>query len=38
MTALLARGLLSGGDGRFERGAAGQDRLSAPGSDVDYRE
>ncbi len=33
MSALLQRGWLSGGDGLFAEG----DRLSAPGSDVDYR-
>ena len=37
MRALLERGLLAGGDGRFHRTQAGRDRLSAPGHDVDYR-
>jgi len=37
MTALLDRGWLEGGDGRFHPGAGGRDRLSAPGHDVDYR-
>jgi DNA-binding transcriptional ArsR family regulator len=37
MGAMLARGMLTGGDGRFDPGAADRDRLSAPGSDVDYR-
>jgi DNA-binding transcriptional ArsR family regulator len=37
MAALLAQGLLSGGDGVFEPDQASQDRLSAPGFDVDYR-
>jgi DNA-binding transcriptional ArsR family regulator len=35
MAALLADGLLAGGDGLFRPG--GEDRLSAPGCDVDYR-
>jgi DNA-binding transcriptional ArsR family regulator len=37
MEALLERGLLTGGDGTFKPQAAGKDRLSAPGSDHDYR-
>ena len=37
MEALLKRGLLTGGDGTFTPQAAGNDRLSAPGSDHDYR-
>jgi DNA-binding transcriptional ArsR family regulator len=37
MAALLERGVLAGGDGRFRREAAVADRLSAPGHDVDYR-
>jgi DNA-binding transcriptional ArsR family regulator len=37
MGALLDRGLLTGGDGVFDPDGAGADRLSAPGSDVDYR-
>jgi DNA-binding transcriptional ArsR family regulator len=37
MAAMLERGLLEGGDGTFDPGLARQDRLSAPGWDVDYR-
>jgi DNA-binding transcriptional ArsR family regulator len=37
MAALLDRGLLAGGDGAFDPDAADNDRLSAPGSDHDYR-
>jgi DNA-binding transcriptional ArsR family regulator len=37
MRALLDRGLLTGGDGRFHGAEAIRDRLSAPGHDVDYR-
>lgn len=37
MDALLERRLLAGGDGRFHPERARRDRLSAPGSDVDYR-
>ena len=37
MGALLERGLLTGGDGTFDPKAARKDRLSAPGSDHDYR-
>ncbi|HEY1569640.1 MAG TPA: helix-turn-helix transcriptional regulator, partial [Solirubrobacteraceae bacterium] len=37
MRALLDRGLLTGGDGRYHRADAIRDRLSAPGHDVDYR-
>ena len=37
MGALLDRGLLAGGDGMFDPDAARKDRLSAPGSDHDYR-
>jgi DNA-binding transcriptional ArsR family regulator len=37
MGALLERGLLTGGDGSFNPEAARNDRLSAPGSDHDYR-
>lgn len=37
MASLLDRGLLSGGDGVFDRASAHEDRLSAPGSDYDYR-
>jgi DNA-binding transcriptional ArsR family regulator len=35
--ALVERGHVSGGDGRHDPLAAGHDRLSAPGRDVDYR-
>jgi DNA-binding transcriptional ArsR family regulator len=37
MEALLERDLLAGGDGVFDPDIARADRLSAPGSDVDYR-
>ena len=37
MAAFLERGVLEGGDGGFDPRRAGRDRLSAPGSDVDYR-
>ncbi len=37
MAAMLDRGLLTGGDGMFDRARADEDRLSAPGSDFDYR-
>jgi DNA-binding transcriptional ArsR family regulator len=37
MRALLDRGVLSGGDGRFDPAGSGSDRLSAPGMDVEYR-
>lgn len=37
MTAMIERGLLEGGDGVFDPGLAREDRLSAPGWDVDYR-
>jgi DNA-binding transcriptional ArsR family regulator len=37
MGALLGRGLLAGGDGTFDPDVARKDRLSAPGSDHDYR-
>jgi DNA-binding transcriptional ArsR family regulator len=36
MSALLERGYLSGGDGTFDPDAATDDRLSAPGQDLDY--
>ncbi len=36
MDALLDRGHLAGGDGRFHTDRAGRDRLSAPGRDVEY--
>ncbi len=37
MQSLIDRGLLSGGDGRFDLATARRDRLSAPGLDLDYR-
>jgi DNA-binding transcriptional ArsR family regulator len=37
MAAMLERGLLEGGDGRFDPQRARQDRLSAPGWDIDYQ-
>jgi hypothetical protein len=37
MAAMVGRGWLTGGDGRFHPGAGGRDRLSAPGSDVVYQ-
>jgi DNA-binding transcriptional ArsR family regulator len=37
MAALLERGALAGGDGRFDPTAARDDRLAAPGFDLDYR-
>jgi DNA-binding transcriptional ArsR family regulator len=37
MAALLDRGALVGGDGRFHPEAAAADHLAAPGRDVDYR-
>jgi DNA-binding transcriptional ArsR family regulator len=37
MTAMIEDDLLAGGDGSFHHTADGLDRLSAPGSDVDYR-
>jgi DNA-binding transcriptional ArsR family regulator len=37
MAAMLERELLTGGDGTFDREAADNDRLSAPGFDFDYR-
>jgi DNA-binding transcriptional ArsR family regulator len=37
MGALLEGGLITGGDGTFDPEAARNDRLSAPGSDHDYR-
>jgi len=37
MAAMIERGILEGGDGTFDPGRAQQDRLSAPGWDVDYR-
>jgi DNA-binding transcriptional ArsR family regulator len=37
MAAMLERGLLAGGDGIFRPETARGDRLSSPGSDVEYR-
>ena len=37
MGALLDRGVLAGGDGAFHPDDDGDDRLAAPGRDVDYR-
>jgi DNA-binding transcriptional ArsR family regulator len=37
MEALLERELLTGGDGVFDPDSAGDDRLAAPGYDLDYR-
>lgn len=37
MAGLIATGVLEGGDGRHHLEHASQDRLSAPGQDVDYR-
>ena len=37
MRSLLDRGVLTGGDGHFDREHAVRDRLSAPGHDLDYR-
>jgi hypothetical protein len=37
MSALLEQDLLAGGDGVFEPGSNGADRLSSPGFEVDYR-
>jgi DNA-binding transcriptional ArsR family regulator len=37
MASMLERGLIEGGDGHFDPARAKQDRLSAPGWDVDYR-
>jgi DNA-binding transcriptional ArsR family regulator len=37
MASMLDRGLLTGGDGAFDRSTAREDRLSARGSDYDYR-
>jgi DNA-binding transcriptional ArsR family regulator len=37
MDALIERGVLVGGDGRFDPHRARRDRLSAPGRDVDYQ-
>ena len=37
MGAMIERGILSGGDGHYERGRARHDRPSAYGHDIDYR-
>jgi DNA-binding transcriptional ArsR family regulator len=37
MASMLERGLIEGGDGAFDPARAKEDRLSAPGWDVDYR-
>jgi DNA-binding transcriptional ArsR family regulator len=37
MAAMIERGWLEGGDGLFDPGRAKEDRLSAPGWDIDYR-
>jgi DNA-binding transcriptional ArsR family regulator len=37
MTAMLERELLRGGDGVFDPGAVSDDRLAAPGFDLDYQ-
>jgi DNA-binding transcriptional ArsR family regulator len=37
MSALVADGVLTGGDGHHLRGRASEDRPSAPGRDLDYR-
>jgi DNA-binding transcriptional ArsR family regulator len=37
MAALLERGALTGGDGRFRAGETGRDRLSGIGRELDYR-
>jgi hypothetical protein len=37
MAAMLDDGWLDGGDGTFDRARAREDRLSAPGADIDYR-
>lgn len=37
MAAMIERGLLEGGDGTFDPTSAREDRLSAPGWDIDYR-
>ena len=37
MAAMIERGMLEGGDGSFDPSQAHEDRLSAPGWDVDYR-
>jgi DNA-binding transcriptional ArsR family regulator len=37
MASMIERGMLAGGDGNFDPSQADEDRLSAPGWDVDYR-
>jgi DNA-binding transcriptional ArsR family regulator len=37
MAAMIERGMIEGGDGNFDPARANEDRLSAPGWDVDYR-
>lgn len=37
MEALIDQGVLAGGDGTFDPGGSGRDRLSSPGWDCDYR-
>jgi len=37
MASMLEQGLITGGDGQFDRRRARQDRLSSPGFDLDYR-
>jgi hypothetical protein len=37
MSAMIDRELLVGGDGRFDPDSEGEDRLAAPGVDVEYR-
>jgi DNA-binding transcriptional ArsR family regulator len=37
MSALLARGVLAGGDGTFDPSGVHSDRLASPGFDLDYR-
>ena len=37
MSSLLDRGMLTGGDGDFDRGLAEQDHPAGPGHDLDYR-
>jgi len=36
MSSLLQRGMLTGGDGDFDRDRADQDHPAAPGNDLDY--
>jgi hypothetical protein len=37
MSALIDQGVLAGGDGTFDLGGSGRDRLSSPGWDYDYQ-